>query len=408
MSVGESGSPSGAMPQGPGRGTVVTALGVTQILAWGSTYYLATVLAKPIADDTGWALGLVVGGLSLGLLTSGVVSPRVGRTIDRLGGRPVLAASSGLMASGLIVLALAHSLPVYIGAWLLIGAGMGAGLYDAAFATLGRLYGEGARRAIASLTLWGGFASTVCWPLSAFLVETVGWRGACLVYAGIQLAVSLPIHLMLVPRGVSLAERPPAPAGGTAVIDRWRRRALVLHGSVLVIGAAVTSVISVHLFTLLQARGLDLATAVALGTLIGPAQVASRIVEMTVGVRLHPIWTMLAAIVLITLGLVLLATIPSAGIALVLYGAGNGIFSIAKGTVPLALFGRHGYGTLMGRLAMPALVVAALSPSLGALLIETGGANLVLSVLGAASLVNVVLVLALRGTAKRIAPTAAD
>jgi MFS family permease len=158
----------------PNRVVVISVLGVTQIFAWGSSYYLPAVLAKPIASDTGWSLSWVVGGLSLGLLVAGLVSPWVGRAIARGGGRPVLAVSAGLLAAGLSALALAHSLPAFLIAWLLVGLGMGAGLYDPAFATLGRLYGQGGRSAITTLTLFGGFASTVCWPLSAFLNAHLG------------------------------------------------------------------------------------------------------------------------------------------------------------------------------------------------------------------------------------------
>lgn len=388
----------------PGPRVVVTALGVTQILAWGSSFYLLAVLAKPIAEDTGWPLPLVVGGFSAGLLVSGLVSPRVGRSIDRLGGRPVLALSSLLLAAGQASLAAATSLPIYLLAWLLMGAGMGAGLYDAAFATLGRLYGAQARRAITVLTLWGGFASTVGWPLSAALVEGFGWRGACLVYAGIQIAVSLPIHLVLLPRAPPAPPRSDRPAAGAAAVDPWRRRALLLHGGVLVLGATITSVISVHLLTLLQARGLDLAEAVALGALIGPAQVAARTVEMGIGLRFHPLWTMTAAMGLIGAGLLLLAAAPLAGLALILYGAGNGIYSIARGTVPLALFGPEGYATLMGRLAMPPLLASALAPLAGALLIEALGPGTTLMALLLVALAALALVVALRVVSRRIAP----
>ena len=184
----------------PSRVVIISVLGVTQIFAWGSSYYLPAVLAKPIAADTGWSLSWVVGGLSLGLLIAGLVSPWVGRAIARRGGRPVLAVSAGLLAAGLSALALAHSLPAFLTAWLLVGLGMGAGLYDPAFATLGRLYGHGGRSAITTLTLFGGFASTVCWPLSAFLDAHLGWRGVCLVYAGFQLAVALPAYVFVLPR----------------------------------------------------------------------------------------------------------------------------------------------------------------------------------------------------------------
>ena len=184
----------------PSRGIIISVLGVTQIFAWGSSYYLPAVLAKPISADTGWSLSWVVGGLSLGLLIAGLVSPWVGRAIAHRGGRPVLAVSAGLLAAGLSALALAHSLPAFLTAWLLVGLGMGAGLYDPAFATLGRLYGHGGRSAITTLTLFGGFASTVCWPLSAFLDAHLGWRGVCLVYAGFQLAVALPAYVFVLPR----------------------------------------------------------------------------------------------------------------------------------------------------------------------------------------------------------------
>lgn len=146
----------------PNRSVVISALGVTQIFSWGCSYYLLAVLAKPIATDTGWPLSLIVGGLSLGLLAGGFASPRIGRIIEARGGRPVLAASSLLLGLGLALLATAHHLPLYFAAWLVMGVGMGAGLYDAAFATLGRAYGAEGRRAITTLTLWGGFAPAPC------------------------------------------------------------------------------------------------------------------------------------------------------------------------------------------------------------------------------------------------------
>lgn len=401
VSVNVATAPAGTEPAVPDRRVVITALGVTQILAWGSSYYLPAVLAQPIAADTGWPLSFVVGGLSLGLLASGIVSPRVGRTIDRIGGRSVLALSSVLIASGQILLALSPSLPVYFLAWLVIGGGMGCGLYDAAFSTLGRIYGASARRAIASVTLFGGFASTVCWPLSAYLVEALGWRGACLAYAGLQIAVALPIHLLALPRAVQespVAERRPEAEQTEA--GRKSRGALLLLGAVLTLSAMISSVISVHLLTILQARGLELAAAVALGALVGPAQVAARVVEMTVGVRFHPIWTMASATALIAGGLLLMSTgLPVVGLALVLYGAGNGVYSIARGTLPLALFGPFGYASLMGKLALPALLASALSPSLGALLLEWGGPPLALGVLAAAATLNVGLVGLLKAAA---------
>lgn len=387
--------PSASGSEPPPARRVIPALGATQILAWGSTYYLPAVLAGPIVAETGWPLPLVVGGLSLGLLTGGMVSPRVGRTIERGGGRPVLAAGSILIAAGLAGLALAGSVPAYLAAWLVMGLGMGAGLYDAAFATLGHLYGREARRAITALTLFGGFASTLCWPLTAFLAERLGWRGACLVYAGLQLGLALPLHLLVLPRrarGRAGAE-PRREERADHAGARRPKLALRLLGGVLTLTAIITTTLSVHLLTILQSGGLELAGAVALGALIGPSQVGSRLVEMAFGARYHPIWTMLAATLLIACGIAgLLLGVPIVGLALVVYGLGNGIYSIARGTLPLTLFGPEGYAALLGRLALPALVASALSPAIGAGLLELGGPRLALATLTGLALVNVGLV----------------
>jgi hypothetical protein len=182
---------------------------------------------------------------------------------------------------------------------------MGAGLYDAAFATLGRLYGKQARGAITTLTLWGGFASTVCWPLSAYLVEHLGWRGACGVYAAIQAFISLPLHAFVLP-GIgtvrpdskTAGQSPEAPAPAALTGGR-RTQAFLLLATVLTLGAVTASMIGVHLLTFLQARGLELAAAVGLGALVRPSQVGARIVEMAFGRHYHPIWTMVASVVLV-------------------------------------------------------------------------------------------------------------
>ncbi|MBA3520486.1 MAG: MFS transporter [Rhizobiales bacterium] len=388
------------------RGLVVSALGGTQILAWGSSYYLPAVVANPIATETGWPLIWVVGGLSLGLLVAGLVSPRVGRIIHQHGGRLVLAASSILLALGLVGLSLAQSPATYFLAWLVIGLGMGGGLYDAGFATLGRLYGSEARRMIVTLTLFGGFASTVCWPFSAYLVDHYGWRGACLVYAGIHLLVALPVHLIVVPRPT------PAPAepdddntvgnSPSNLVAKEHLFLFVLMAAAIALCSVISSMVSVHLLTILQAGGLSLASAVALGAMVGPSQVGARVVEMVFGRYYHPIWTMLAGTVLVTIGLALLLVgFPIVMLALILYGAGIGIESIARGTVPLALFGSRNYATLMGTLAMPSLIAQAMSPSVGAFLLQYGGAGAVLSMLTALAALNVVLVALLRGAGRK-------
>ncbi|MDX8480719.1 MFS transporter [Mesorhizobium sp. VK24D] len=385
------------------RHALVSALGVTQILAWGSSFYLPAVLAAPIAADTGWSLPSVVAGLSCGLLLAGLVSPITGRLIQRHGGRPVLAASSLLLAAAHSLLATAAAYPLYLLAWLLMGLGMSSGLYDAGFATLGRLYGQGARGAITNLTLFGGFASTVCWPLSAFLVEHAGWRVACVAYAAIHLLICLPLHLWVIPPPPGAAPSPAKAERKQASATGRARTRFVLLASIQTVAALIASMLSVHLLSLLQLRGVSLAAAVGLGALVGPSQVGARVAEMLIGRnRHHPIWTMLTSVSLLAAGVWLLLTSQTfIALALILYGAGNGIHTIARGALPLVLFDPQQYAALMGKLATPSLIMQAAAPSIGALLLGAGGGNLVLATLALAATVNVGLCACLVASVRR-------
>jgi hypothetical protein len=377
------------------RRVVITALGIAQILAWGTSFYFPAVFAGPIVADTGWSLGYVVGGTSVGLLVAGLISPQVGKIIDVRGGRPILLASSLFYAAGLIGIGLAPALPVYLMAWVLLGIGMGTGLYDAVFAALGRMYGSAARGPITNLTLFGGFASTVCWPLSAFMIEHIGWREACFAYAGLHVLVALPLQMAVIRRAPKSAAAmhedtaqstsPPAIANETLIF--------ALLALVLSIAAGIGSIVVVHLLIFLQARGADFAVAVSLGTLFGPAQVGARVVERLFGSRYHPIWTMIGSCTLMAVGLLLLAgRFPILLLVILLYGAGYGISWIGRGTLPLALFGPVRFPRLMGKLAFPSLIVQALAPSAGALLIEASGADATVGVLTVLASINVVLI----------------
>lgn len=379
------------------RRVVITALGIAQILAWGTSFYFPAVFAEPILHDTGWSLGWVVGGTSIGLLVAGLISPQVGRIIDRHGGRPVLLASSLFYAAGLIGVGLAPALPVYLAAWALIGLGMGTGLYDAVFAALGRMYGSEARQPITNLTLFGGFASTVCWPLSAFMIEHVGWRPACFLYAGLHLLVALPLQMAVVRRAPARASATNSQSDkdGHAEPARIADETVIFGvlAVVLSIAAGIGSIVVVHLLIFLQARGVDFAIAVSLGTLFGPAQVGARVVERLFGNRYHPIWTMIACCLLMAAGLLLLsANVGALLLIILLYGAGYGISWVGRGTLPLALFGPLRFPRLMGKLAFPSLIVQALAPSAGALLIEASGTNATIGLLTVLALVNVALI----------------
>ncbi len=385
-----SGHASDARP----RWAVVCALGIVQIFAWGGSFYLLTVVAAPILADTGWPLPWIIGSLSVGLLVSGIVSPRVGDTIDRRGGRFVLAVSSPLLAVGLVVAGLAPTLPVFIAGWVIIGMGMGAGLYDAAFATLGQIYRERARSAITGLTLWAGFSSTISWPLSAWFAAHLGWRGAFFAYAAIQLLICLPLVLTMIPRHLPRVELPgEVRAVTTLALAPHERRLFLIVSGVFVMAGTSFSILTIHLLTLLQTHGVTLETAVLLGTLIGPAQVVGRIAEMSNRGRHHPLWTLTFAVVLIAIGMTLLATgFSIMGVAIVLYGAGNGVFSIARGTVPLVLFGPDRYAQVMGRLARPTLLAQAFAPMLAAWLMTVGGADFLLPMIAGLAIVNMAIV----------------
>jgi predicted MFS family arabinose efflux permease len=378
----------------PDRRLVIAALGIAQILGWGTSFYFPAVFAAAIQRDAGWQLEWIVGGTSLGLLVAGLISPQVGRLVDTHGGRPVLLASSLFYAAGLVGVGLAPALPIYLAAWVLIGLGMGTGLYDAVFAALGRMYGSGARSAIASLTLFGGFASTVCWPLSALMIDAFGWRTACLAYAALHLVLALPLQMFAMRDGKPHATVAAARDAG-ATPARLPREGLILAllATVLSLAAGVGSIVVVHLLIFLRARGLDAASAVALGTLFGPAQVAARVIERVFGGRYHPFWTMLAACALMAFGLILLALdVPVLALAILLYGGGFGVTWIGRGTLPLALFGPARFPRLMGKLAFPSLIVQALAPSAGAYLIVTMGTGATLGLLTGLALFNLLLI----------------
>ncbi|MBP6013630.1 MAG: MFS transporter [Alphaproteobacteria bacterium] len=376
------------------RRIIVAALGMMQILAWGSSFFLMAVLGKPIAADTGWSLTWTVGALSIALLTSGLASPYVGRLIDRRGGRPVLLASTIFFAAGLVLIAMSPHLIVFFAGWILVGLGMSAGLYDASFSTLGRLYGEAARQPITAVTLFGGLASSICWPLTAYLNEALGWRETCLTYAAVHLFVGLPLYFITMPRE---AERPPhAPTeASTATGNRATFLFLGLAASFSLM-TLVASTNAVHMLTFLQSHGLPLATAVTLAAMVGIAQVAARGIEMAIGRFHHPIWTLVASTVLVGAGVALLwwGAEPFL-LALVIYGAGAGVNSIARGTVPLALFGPDGYAARMGRLAQPTFIASAVAPTLGAFAIESWGTDATLAGLSILSLVNIAIVASL-------------
>lgn len=359
-----------------GRSGTVAALGTAQTLAWASSYYLPAMLAAPMARDLGVSTPTVFAAFSAALMVSALLGPRAGAAIDRLGGRPVLMGTSVVFAAGLAGLGLAQGPVGLFAAWLVLGIGMGSGLYEAAFAALVRLYGKEARATITGITLIAGFASTVGWPLSTFLEAQVGWRGACFAWAGLHLIIGLPLNALL-PRapGVEAASKPLlAPATGA-------QRSSLLPTLVLSFVFAATWFISTamaaHLPRLLQAAGVSLAGAVLVGALIGPSQVGARLLEFGLLRRVHPLLSVRLAAAMHPLGVAIFAIVgvPAAAVFGVLHGAGNGILTIAKGTLPLVIFGPQGYGHRQGLLMVPARIAQALAPWLFGLALDRWGSG---------------------------------
>jgi len=359
----------------PPRIRTVVALGTAQTLAWASTYYLPAVLAAPMARALGVAPATVFAAFSVALVVAALLGPHAGAAIDRHGGRPVLMASSLVFAAGLAGLALAPGVPALFAAWMLLGVGMGSGLYEAAFAALVRLHGTQSRGGITGITLIAGFASTVGWPLSAWLEARWGWRGACLAWAALHLLLGLPLNAAL-PRVARLAPAADAPgAPGAAPAAPPGLRATALLSFVFAATWFISTAMAAHLPALLQALGMSLAGAVAIGALIGPAQVGARLLEFGVLRRVHPLLSARLAAALHPLGALALALAgaPAAALFGVLHGAGNGILTIAKGTLPLVLFGPQGYGQRQGLLMVPARIAQALAPWLFGLALQHWG-----------------------------------
>jgi MFS family permease len=358
---------------GPWR--AVPVLGITQILTWGTIFYTPVLIVPLIAAERGWSISFAMGGFSVGLLIAGLVAPYVGRSIDRFGGNVVMALGSLTGALGLFLITSAAHPVAYYAVWMVLGVAMAANLYDAAFSTLGRIFGIGARRPITALTLAGGFASTVSWPMTHFLLERVDWRGTYLIYAALLAFVAAPLHALALPRTRYQSDiaAPDTQSAPVKVLPPYGLP-FILVASAFASYAFVPSGLAAHLLAIFAREGIGSATVVWIGALFGPAQVGARLIEFCFGRNLHPLWiarfaltTFLCAfLMLVLLGV---STATAAAFAL-MFGGANGLITITRGAVPLALFGASGYGRLMGRLAGPFLLMQAAAPFIMAYMIE--------------------------------------
>jgi MFS family permease len=354
---------------------VVTALGSTQTLAWAGSYYLPAILGAPIATALHLPTSVFFGVFSGAMLISAMLSPQVGRVIDRQGGRPVMAASSVVLAGGLVMLGVAQGLVGLCAAWLVLGVGTAMGLYAPAFATLTRLYGLDARGPITGITLFAGFASTIGWPLSAFMLDHYGWREACFVWAGLNLFLCLPANWLLIPSAPIEPPMRPAVVGEAAPAPDARPGTMLVLAFFFAATRFVSGALASHLPRLLEGAGASAVAAIAAGALVGPAQVGARVFEFSVLRRFHPLIPARVAALLHPIGAAVMAVLGPAGITAfaVLHGAGNGMLTIANGTLPLALFGPTGYGKRTGILAVPTRIAESSAPFIFGLLIDRIG-----------------------------------
>jgi len=365
----------------------ILALGVTQIIGYGTLYYAFGVMAVPLTADLGVSLPFAFGAFSAALLAGGAVAPVAGRTIDRYGARRVMAWGSAGSAIALLVLSQAGGAVGLILALILCEGVAALVLYDAAFAALAQAAGAArARRAITLMTLMGGFASTLFWPLTHVMNENLGWRETLLIFAALHVFVCLPLHLTL-PR---LSEDTAPAKPGLATAPHFPTLPVARHGKAMLwlaigfsLGGIVLSALGAQWVPTLHALGLTEAAAVAAGTLMGPAQVAVRLLDLFFGVLRHPLgFAILSGAALALAFVVLLVApvgLPAAMVFAALFGVASGSASIVRGTVPLCLFGTEGYAARLGTLAGWRLATSAAAPFALSLSLAGLGANVTLA-----------------------------
>lgn len=369
-----------------GHGLLLFGLALTRIIGWGSTFYSPSVLVSGLDRDIGLNAEIVFGGITILLITGALFAPAVGRQLDREGTRRSMCVGAVICAIGLAVLAAAQGPISYLASWFVIGIGHALSLANVGNVTIAQLMGERTRRVIGLMMLVTGLASSVFWPLTATLMDAFGWRATLLVFAAMQIVIVLPIY-MAIPR---LKPAQPAAAvtgvrsGGEdgRVPSASRRAAFWLVALAFSASGLVSWGLPLHLITLFQEAGLTQAEAVWIATLSGPATIAARAIDATIGERLPAEKTALLGLLLgpamcLILPLVPMTIATAAGFVL-LFSAALGVISVARATLPLALFGRNGFATMLGKLTVPQNITFAAAPLLFAVMVERLGADMTL------------------------------
>ncbi len=365
----------------------LSALGIAQIVNWGVLYYTLALIGPHIHEETGWSESFVYSGFAVATVVTGLLAPLSGQAIDRLGGGPVMLTGTLLGAFGMALLSFSHDWTLYLAAWAVIGAGMSACLYDSAFAAIARLAGTATRQSISLVTLIAGFASTVSWPATYFLLRFFNWREVALIDAGLMISISLPC--------LYIGLKAPAVADHSSVLEKDRTTtpavnylqpmipetlfplAMTLFSIVITALGFVANALSVHVITLFQRLEIDPGSAILAGVLIGPAQVGARVLELVFGRRLSAIGLGLVPVILMPVAFAIPLVLGSHAMVAVffglVYGAANGLATIARGVVPYALFGPAGYGRRLGLMSAPALLVKATAPAIFASMLALYG-----------------------------------
>jgi MFS family permease len=361
----------------------LSGLVLTRIIGWGSTYYAPSVLAAYLDRELGLGGEVIFGGITILLVTGAVLAPAIGRHLDSHGTRRSMCIGAVICALGLALLAAAQGPISYLATWFVIGIGHAMTLANVGNVTVAQLMGERTRRVIGVMMLATGFASSVFWPLAATLSAAFGWRVAWLVFAAMQIVIVLPIHLAIPAAATRLpaADRPaPATVDEEGRVPPGQRRSVFwLLAFAFSASGLVSWGVPLHLIGLLQSAGLSSATAVTIASLGGPATLLARLVDVVAGEKLAVERVALVGLMLGPLACLFMALVPGSTPAalgfVVAFSAAMGVISVARATLPLALFGRRGFATMLGRLTVPQNLTFAAAPLLFAMLIERFGSS---------------------------------
>ncbi|MFT3822597.1 MAG: MFS transporter [Chitinophagaceae bacterium] len=383
----------------------ITALGFCQVLLWGGSYFLLSVLAKPIMSETGWSYRAVYSCLSVALLVSGLILPTIGQAIHSNNRNKVLPYAGIVMSAGLVVVGLSVNFALFVTGWIIIGFAMGMGLYDALFASLGKQHSGNVGKTIVWVTLLSSLAPSVSWNFTTLLLSHSGWRNTCFIYAAILLIVIYPVHRYIFRtttnshQQTTITEHPKQVSKQLLQSKRYR---LVLASFTL--GAIITTGLVIHLIDILSAKNMPATAVLTAIAFLGPSQAAARTLELVIRKRTAIEMAFIAACAMLC-GIILFFLSSRLAIAgVILFGVGNGMRSVLRGTLPAMIFDMDNYAVIIGRLARLPLIAQAASPFIGGFIIQQWGTTVFLSILCVLAVINIVLTLLIRNTVNKVKP----